>query len=75
MFILEYTPVSYVTLGSALAKFRARDKHQYNTEEIDLYLIVNWQETAILELMYANLDDKNTHESEHQFRAILTYRY
>lgn len=75
MFGLEFTPLSYITVGSAAGKFIARDKSQFDVEEINIYLIVNWQQSTTLEVMYANMDDKNTRESDHQFRAILTYRY
>lgn len=72
---LEYSPVDFVTFGSAFGKFHAKDKSQYDVEEVDLYLAVDWQKSITLEVMYANLDDKNTQESDHQFRAIFTYHF
>jgi len=43
--------------------------------KINVFVNVNWDKKVALEVMYANLDYKNTLESDHQFRAILMYKY
>ncbi len=72
---LQYSPFEFITFGSAFGKFHAGGKQKYDIEELDLYIAVNWQQSITLEVMYANLDNKNTQESDHQFRTIFTYHF
>jgi len=75
MLLVEYSPLDYLTVGGAFGKFKASDRSQFDVDEINVFVNVNWDKKVALEVMYANLDDKNTLESDHQFRAILTYKY
>jgi len=72
---LEYVASNSLVLGFAAGQFSARDKANYDVEEIDLYLNYNWQENLGLELVYAQVNDTNVSGEEHQLRAILTYNY
>jgi hypothetical protein len=72
---LEYSPFSFATIGGAFGKFHAGDKSQFEIDEFNVYLTIDWEKYIALELMYANLDDKNSGENDHQFRAIFTYFY
>ena len=71
---LEYSPFKFITLGSAYGKFHAEDKSQFHIDEIDIFVAINWK-AITLEVMYANLDDKNTPDDDHQFRTIFTYHF
>jgi len=72
---LEYAISDHLTLGSAFGQFNARDKSDYDVEEADIYLSYGWSDTAILDFVYAHVNDKNVAGKDHQLRAILTYNY
>jgi hypothetical protein len=75
LFGVEYELNSNLSLGVNLAKFRAVDKNDYKTEEINYFVNYNWNDKLTVELMYAAIDDKNSSEDTDQIRAIITYRY
>ena len=75
LFSVEYEFNSELSLGVAMAEFKAIDKKDYQTEEIDFFLNYNWNDKLTTELMYAVVDDKNSSEDTDQIRAIITYRY
>ncbi len=75
LFSVEYALTSKLSLGVAMAEFRAADKKDYQTEEINYFLNYNWNNKLTAELMYAVVDDKNSSEDTDQIRAIITYRY
>ncbi|MCK5830354.1 MAG: OprD family outer membrane porin [Methylococcales bacterium] len=75
LFSLEYAFNKQLSLGVAMAEYRALDKNEYHTEEINYYLNYNWNDKLTAELMYAVVDDKNSSEDADQIRAIITYRY
>jgi len=72
---LEYNINEYLSLGSAVGKFSANNRKDYDKEELNVFLNINWKETLSTELMYAVTNDKNSEPDMHQIRAILTYRY
>ena len=75
LFSLEYALNNQLTIGVALAEFRASNKHDYQTEEINYFLNYNWNDKLTTELMYAVIDDKNSSEDTDQIRAVVTFRY
>ena len=75
LFGLEYALSSEFSLGVNWAEFRATDKNDYHTEEINYFLNYNWNDKLSAEFMYAVIDDKNSSEDTDQIRAIITYRY
>lgn len=72
---VEYHLTDYIQLGSAVAKFNAQHRKNYNKEELDLFINLNWEQDLNLELMYAVVDDLNSEPDLHQVRAILTFQY
>jgi len=72
---VEYDVNDYLSFGAAAGKFNAATRSDYNKEELNLFININWQESLTTELMYAVTDDKNSEPDMHQVRAILTYRY
>jgi len=72
---LEYAASESLLLGVAAGQFSAKDKSDYDVQEIDLYVNYNWQENMALELVYAQVDDTNVSGEDHQLRVILTYNY
>ena len=72
---VEYAVNSTLDLGLAMAQFRAADKRNYHTEEINFFLNYNWNDRLTTELMYAVVNDKNSSEDTDQIRAIVTFRY
>ena len=75
LFGVEYAFNSNFSLGVAMAEFRASDKKDYQTEEINYFINYNWNDKLTAEFMYAVVDDKNSSEDIDQIRAIITYRY
>ena len=75
LFVVKYEFNSNLGLGVNLAKFRAMNKKDYKTEEINYFVNYNWNDKLTAELMYAMIDDKNSLEDTDQIRAIITYRY
>lgn len=75
LFGVEYAVNSQLDLGVAMAEFRAADKKEYQTGEINFFLNYNWNDKLTAELMYAVVDDKNSSEDTDQIRAIITFRY
>ena len=75
LFSVEYALNNEFSLGVAMGEFRAADKKDYQTEEINYFLNYNWNNKLTAELMYAVVDDKNSSEDTDQIRAIITYRY
>ena len=75
LFGLEYELNSNLSLGVNLAKFRAMNKKDYKTEEINYFVNYNWNDKLTAEVMYAVINDKNSSEDTDQIRAIITYRY
>lgn len=75
LFGVEYTVNKELNLGVAMGEFKAIDKNDYHTEEINYYLNYNWSDKLTAELMQAVIDDKNSSEDTDQIRAIITYRY
>lgn len=72
---IEYQINDFVSIGSAVGQFNASNLSEYNKEELNIFLNINWQEQITTELMYAVINDKNSEPDMHQIRAILTYRY
>jgi len=72
---LEYAANESFIFGVAVGQFSARNKSDYDVEEIDLYFNYNWQENVSLEVVYAQVNDTNLSGEDHQLRTILTYRY
>ncbi len=72
---VEYHINDYIQLGSAVAKFNAKNSNDYNKEELDLFINLNWKRNLSLELMYAVTNDLNSEPDMHQIRTILTYQY
>ena len=75
LFSMEYALTSKLSLGVAVAEFRAADINDYQTEEINYFLNYNWNDKLTSELMYAVVNDKSSSEDTDQIRAIITYRY
>ncbi len=75
LYSLEYAVNDKLSLGVAKAEFRADDRKDYRTDEINYFLNYNWNDKFSAEIMYAAIDDKNSSEDMDQIRAILTYRY
>ncbi len=73
--VLEYSVTEALTIGTALGRFSASNDLHYDVEETDFYLSYAWKEAYLFELAYAQVDDKNGRETDHQLRAILTYNY
>lgn len=72
---IEYAVNEYISLGSAVGQFNATTFSDYNKEELNIFININWKETLSTELMYAVTNDKNSEPDMHQIRAILTYRF
>ncbi|MEY8193772.1 MAG: OprD family outer membrane porin [Cycloclasticus sp.] len=72
---MEYAACESMVFGFTAGQFTAKDKSDYDVQEIDLYMNYNWQENVALEVVYAQVDDTNTSGEDHQLRAILTYTY
>jgi len=72
---LEYALSQQLTLGGALGQFKAGDKSDYEVEEANFYLSFIWSDAAMLDFVYAQLNDKNVAGNDHQLRAILTYKF
>ena len=72
---LEYSLNDDLTIGSAVGKFRASSKNQFNQEEINLYINYHWNNMFATEVMYAVVDDLNSEPDLHQIRVILTYQF
>jgi hypothetical protein len=72
---VEYAVNNELSLGVAMAEYRAINKQDYKVEEINYYLNYNWDDKFAIELMYAAIDDRNSSEDMDQIRAILTYHY
>jgi hypothetical protein len=72
---IEYKVNDYLSFGSAAGKFNASARSDYNKEELNVFININWKDTLTTELMYAIVDDKNSEPDMHQIRAIITYRY
>ncbi len=75
LFGVEYVVNRELSLGIAVAEFRAADKKDYQTEEINYFLNYNWNDKLTAKLMYGVIDDKNSSEDTEQIRTIITYRY
>lgn len=75
LFGVEYVVNRELSLGIVVAEFRAADKKDYQTEEINYFLNYNWNDKLTAELMYGVIDDKNSSEDTEQIRTIITYRY
>ncbi len=56
---LEYVFMDKFSLGINWAEFRATNRSDYHTEEINYFLNYNWNDKLSSELMYAVIDDKN----------------
>ena len=72
---LEYAGTDSLRLGIAVGQFSAKDKNDYDAQEIDLYVNYRWQENTGLELVFAQVDDTNVSGEDHQLRAIMAYTY
>ena len=72
---LDYTVNDSFNFGVATGEFRAMNKTDYQTQEINYFINYNWNDALTAELIYAAIDDKNSGEDTNQLRAILTYRY
>jgi len=72
---LEYHLDNYFSLGTAVGQFNAANKNDYNKEELNVFININWPQNLTTEFMYALTNDKNSEPDIHQIRAILTYRY
>lgn len=75
LFGVEYAFNSKLSLGVTLGEFRAVNKKDYQTEEINYFINYNWNDKLTAEFMYAVIDDKNSSKDTDQIRAIITYRY
>ena len=72
---MVYAVIKELSIGVAAGEFRAADKNDYQTEEINYFLHYNWNNKLTAELTYAVVDDKNSSVDTDQIRAIITYRY
>jgi len=72
---LEYSGVNNTTLGVTFGEFKARNKADYDVEELDVYLTHQWHKVVSTDIMYATVNDKNGLGVDHQFRAIVTVSY
>ena len=72
---LEYEAMESLTVGTAWGQFSASNSHDYDVEEMDLYLSYAWSEATVFDLIYAEVDDNNGGDTAHQIRTIFSYSY
>jgi hypothetical protein len=72
---LGYAVTDNLILGSTFGQFNAKNKSDYDVDEVNFYLTYNWKEQTSFGITYAQLNDKNVPGKDHQLRAILSYSY
>jgi hypothetical protein len=72
---LGYAVTDNLTLGGAFGQFNAKNKSDYDVDEVNFYLTYNWKEQTSFGITYTQLNDKNVSGKDHQLRAILSYSY
>lgn len=72
---IEVEPLAGLVLGFVTSDFRADNKSTYHVQENDFYLNYEWNESFILEAIYADIDDRNSTADTDQVRVILTYQF
>ena len=72
---LDYSINEALNIGIAYGEVSARDKNDYQMQEINYFLNYNLKEQFKFEVVYAAIDDKNSTEGMDQLRAIFTYQF
>ncbi len=72
---LDYSINDALNIGMAYGEVNARDKSDYQVQEINYYLTYHLNDRFNMEIIYAAVDDKNSTEDMDQLRAIFTYQF